>query len=138
MATFRSNQLPDNILKRMPRPDRPKGNAGLTNSEAKAKHDGRLEKELQKQIANWLRLNGVFFVRSRMDKRTTVTPGTPDFVLAIEGNPVALEAKTQSDLSEDQIKVRAQMLANGWAWAQVTTLAEAKSVVEHIRNGTWN
>jgi hypothetical protein len=113
----------------MPKIDRPAGNAGLTHGEANAKRDGRLERELQNQIANWLRLKGIFFVRSRMDKKTTVAPGTPDFVFCIVNAggrahpiPVALEVKTRSGMSTVQNKVREQMEDNGWHYYVVGSL----------------
>lgn len=54
-----------------------------TQSDADAKFMKRSEKLLQEQIASLLRQRNLFFIRSRMDKKTSVQKGMPDFVIAI-------------------------------------------------------
>jgi hypothetical protein len=53
-----------------------------------------LEKDLHEQIADYCRKRGYYFVHSRMDRRSTVQVGCPDFIVFLpSGRVVCLEAK---------------------------------------------
>lgn len=41
------------------------------------------ERQLHREIGNLLRLKGVFFVESRMDRKTTTQVGVPDFLFSV-------------------------------------------------------
>jgi len=89
---------------------------------------------LQNQIANWLRLRSIFFIRSRMDKKTTTAKGTPDFAFcmmdsSLKAVAVALEVKTQSKMTVEQKRVREQMESNGWHYHVVGSLQEVMDIV---------
>lgn len=111
-----STILPENILNKMDKKDRASlGKAGLTKEEVSDKVMIKNERELQNQIAGYLRLREIAFCRSRMDKKTTNTLGWPDFVFAIEGKPIAFECKMPGKKpDEEQIKCHNAMLKNGW------------------------
>jgi hypothetical protein len=78
--------LPENYRRLLSAQDR-KEIGQLTIDEIRPKWEGKLEKDLQKQIYSWLRLHGYFFVWSRTDKKSTGILGTPDFVLVHNGVP---------------------------------------------------
>lgn len=66
--TFQTGLLPQKFLKAMRPEDRnPMGKAGVTTPEAKAKFDARTEKEVHKQICQWLDLHEIYYVHHRMD-----------------------------------------------------------------------
>jgi hypothetical protein len=105
---LKSQLLPDNILRRMSKPDRsPLGKAGVTSAEAMAQADRRAEKELQADMENMLRVRDIFFVRARMDKKHTLPKGTPDFLIFLRGGrALAVEVKVHGGMvSEDQARV---------------------------------
>lgn len=85
--------LPNSFLKCMSSKDRPKGPAFMTATEAQSKFDEKSEKKLQKLIANWLLLNGFYFVQQRMDRKAGLKVGTPDFLICVHGRFVAVECK---------------------------------------------
>lgn len=92
------------------------------------------EKQLQEQIANWLRLHDTWFTRNRMDRKTTNSVGTPDFLCAIKGIPVAIECKMVGNpLSPEQEQVRLQMQANGWQYWTVYRLEEVINGIKLIQ-----
>lgn len=141
---IKPNEIPDSMLRCMGKKHRPKGNAGMTQAEAGAKQNARLEKEVHVQIENWLRINGIVAIHSRMDKKATVQRGLPDFVFVWRGYgdvgsgehptlvvPVAVEVKTGSRMSQVQEAVRTQMEENGWNYYVVGTLQE---VIDLVRN----
>jgi hypothetical protein len=49
-------------------------------SESSAKYERREEQKMHRQFANWLYLNKIHFVHSRMDRKSTTAAGTPDFI----------------------------------------------------------
>jgi len=87
--------LPENFRKCLSPEDREKINQH-TIEEIRPKWQDKSEKALQKQIYSWLNLHGYFFVWSRMDKKTTGIPGTPDFVFPYKNYFVAVECKTET------------------------------------------
>lgn len=81
------------------------------------------EKELQKQIYQFLNLRSIFPIWHRMDKRSHCTPGTPDFVFAVRGQAIGIEAKTETGkLSAEQIAAHKMMESNGWLIAIVRSI----------------
>lgn len=65
------------------------------------------EKQLQEQMANLLNQRNIFYVRSRMDKKTSLPCGMPDFFIFLpNGRFLAVEAKVAGgSLSDDQKRV---------------------------------
>lgn len=129
--------LPDNILRRMDKKDRVDlGKAGVTAEEANEKQQQRNEREVHRQIENWLRLKGIWFSHSRMDRKTTQALGTPDFIFSyiymgamIDKIPTAVEVKVGGNkLTPEQESVRMSMLANGWTYHIVSSLEQLKAI----------
>ncbi len=71
-----------------------------------------------------------------MDRATSNNKGCPDFLFAINGRAVALEAKLPGKQpTEDQRRVMAGLAADGWRVAVVRSLDEARSVVAEVEAG---
>ena len=87
--------LPESILRLMAKADRaPLGKAGMTMTEAQGVKDQRDERTLQFNMRNLLNLAGIFYLTSRMDKKTTMPVGMPDFIIILPGGKcLAVEAK---------------------------------------------
>lgn len=75
------------------------------------------ERELQDQVASYLRFKQIPFVRSRTDKRTTNQVGTSDFICCVNGRFLALEAKMpgKRPTAEQEAFLEAVRLAGGHA-----------------------
>lgn len=127
--------LPDNILRRMSKQDR----AGqLTAAEVLLKQEIQNEGQLQKQIISWLTLKDIFVISSRFGVKSKLRLGTPDlcfcWIEMLDGcpyrRPVALEVKFgKNDLSDEQEKVKPQMILNGWLYYTVRSLNEVIEIV---------
>lgn len=126
-----SKFLPDHILSKMPKDARPEGAAGMTRPEIAEAQEIKSERELQNQIASYLSVRDIFFGRQRMDKRSNMTLGWPDFAMAYKGVPIALECKVGTGKqSEEQAKAQVRMEANGWRYFEVRSLAEVKIILD--------
>jgi hypothetical protein len=67
----------------------------------------RLEREDQREFANWCLLKGYAFVWHGTHKRSTANLGCPDFIVALNRVTLWIEFKRPGeDLSEDQQKFR--------------------------------
>ena len=128
------NELPDALLRRVSPQDRK--SVGLPPpmseivSRAAAKSDAKREKDLQNKIENFLRLRGTTVLRPRMDKKTRIKKGWPDFTFAIKGRAVAMEAKLPGENpSEAQAKKLSALAKDGWAIKVVYSLDEARFFV---------
>jgi len=131
--------IPQHIIDRMNAEDR----AALgqrSSAEARANAIAKDERELQKQIASYLRLLKLWHVQSRMDRKTSNTVGTPDFLFPYKGKNderarwVAWEIKCpwSPSLRPEQAHARDQILAQGGEWKLVTSLAEAQAHLREI------
>lgn len=86
--------LPENILSKISKKDRaPLGKAGRTAAECQEVQVARSEKELQNQIEALLRRRGYIPARQRMDKRSNLAKGMPDFFFSVNGCAVYWEVK---------------------------------------------
>jgi hypothetical protein len=128
------NALPENILRCMSPKDRaPLGKAGVTSAEAQAKFEAKSERQLHKDIIGLMNNRGIYFVHSRMDKRTTNAVGTLDFYLCVKGRFIALECKTMNGkLSPEQEKVIDHLIRNGATVVIVRDLGQVKAVLDEV------
>lgn len=114
------------------------GKAGVTSAEAQSKHDAVAEREVHKHIANWLRQHDIWFCHSRMDRKTTNQNGCPDFLFVwqpvyaiVAPVPMAIEVKVGNNkLSEEQKRVRLDMIRNGWNYHVVSSLDDLRAIVK--------
>jgi hypothetical protein len=89
-----SKALPDRILKRMPKAERPGGNAGLTATEAEEKRISQLELEIHTQFWSFLRRNGFEDVEySNPHRSTRARKGRPDFLICRRSRRLGIEFK---------------------------------------------
>lgn len=92
--------------------------------------DPKAEKELQRQIAGYLRTREIYFGVQRMDKKSTNVVGLPDFVFPYYGKFVALEAKTPvGKQSPEQIEAQQKIEAAGGIYAVVRSVQEVAAVL---------
>lgn len=127
-----SQSLPDNILRRMDSASRKSlGKAGRTSEEIEAKKGLELEKEIHRDIDQWLRSKDIVFQHERMDGRTRGTVGWPDFTFGwySETYPrfhgIGCEVKRPGEKpTEDQAKVHEKMRRNGWTVLVVHSMQE--------------
>lgn len=127
--------LPENILSRMAPEDRAAlGERGRTNNDRREQAIAKDEREIQKQIAGYLRLLNLWHVQSRMDRRTSNTVGAPDFILVRKGKPVFWEVKCpwSRALRPEQARARDAILAEGGEWRLITSLSEAQAHLREI------
>lgn len=102
-----------------------------TSEEIAEKVDVENERELQRQCANMLRLRSIWFSQSRMDRPTTNRVGTPDFLFAIGGVPIAVECKTDTGkLSDDQEDTMLHMTRNGWRCVVIRSVQKMKMLLD--------
>lgn len=127
--------LPSHFLEKMDPAERRKlGKAGMTAEEATEKQIAKSERDLQNQIASWLSLNNIWFTRSAMNKRTTNTVGTPDFLLAVNGRAIGLEVKFGAGkLRPEQENAITAMSKNGWCVAVVRSLPEVIEFIKEVQ-----
>lgn len=125
--------LTDNLRRRMtPEARRALGKHGMTAEDAAAAFDVRSERDLQKQIANLLRLRGIWFSWARMDRATTNMLGTPDFLFARAGQACAMEVKFgKGKLRVEQERAVLEMERNGWCVAVVRSVEEAREFLNN-------
>lgn len=136
-------QLPPTLRKQIDNADRPEIpkhlQPGVTN-EAREKAIAKDEREIQGQIANLLRLHGLWFTQSRMDRRTANTVGTPDFLFPYKGHWIAWEVKCpwNQKLRPEQAQARDKIIAQGGLWRLITSLQEAQQHLREIDRATAN
>jgi len=96
-----------------------------------------LEGDLHAQIIEELKRRRIYFVRSRMDKRTTQQPGVPDFICALPGGKTLwCEVKRRGNkLSTTQNITRHCLLALGHQHATVYNFSEFLTAIEQRKDG---
>ena len=97
------------------------------------KFEIKSERDEQDQFHEFLREHGTVVFRSRMDKATTLPVGTPDFLFALQGTPIAIEFKAPGkSLTKEQDEMMLRMTGNGWQCFVVNTAEEAQMVCREI------
>jgi hypothetical protein len=75
----------------------------------------KTEKLVHHTFEAWLRLNELPFIHSRMDKKSTIRVGWPDFSIFSEGKTVFVEFKQAGkQLSQEQVAVAAELISKGF------------------------
>ena len=137
---MKSTLLPDNVLKRMSPSDRKRlGKSGRTAEDCKRDHAHVSEREIHRQIEQWLNSKGIVFRHDRMDRKTTGTVGWPDFTFAGDMGsrgacPVGIEVKAAGGtLSDEQRLLHDRMRLDGWRVFVVHSLQEMIEVLKGLR-----
>jgi hypothetical protein len=113
-----------------PKDRAPMGKGGRTMAEANAVADSKSERELQRLLGEYLRKWGIPYNVSRFDKKTTGTPGWPDFTFPFKGKFYALECKSEEGkLSEDQENCERAIKANGGEYHVIRKLQQVKELL---------
>jgi len=134
------------MLTKLSPTDRKKlGRAGLTKSDCEAIVEAKNERELQKQIVNYLRLRGIEVNVSRMDKRTTHRKGWADITFSVRCKccvnqvvPCIWEVKYgEGKLSPEQEKLAVTLTTppNCWRFRVIRSLAEAREELRQLGLG---
>lgn len=129
---MKSSELPNHILQKMSPKDR-KDLGLLTSEEAIAKFEAKSERDLHKQISNFLSLRGIWFVHSRTDRPTTQSKGVPDYIFVASYIPVGMEVKFgKGKLTPEQTSTLNAMTSNGWRTYTVRSVPELKEILDGL------
>jgi hypothetical protein len=122
--------LPLNFIKCMSKVDRELLGVQTKDEMAKA-WQARSERDLQRQIVQYLRLRGIEVIHHAMNKKSTATRGTPDilFCVMVQGFPraVAIEVKFGSGIcsrQQNDMMERMKTRPNSWDVRIVRTFTE--------------
>jgi hypothetical protein len=126
-----SKILPEHVLRCVSPEDRAKmGKAGLTAEEANEKGLARAERDLQKEIVQYLNLRNITVLWHRMDKKSHATIGCPDLLFCKDGVPWGIEVKTSAGrVRAEQYETMRKMTVDGWQCAVVRSFQEFHSLV---------
>jgi hypothetical protein len=115
----------------MPEEERQRlGKAGMLPEESLARAEVKLEKELQRDIGNVLRLRDIFFGCQRMDRKSNIVEGYPDFWFVYRKKPIALEVKVGANKqTPKQVEAQRRMEADGWRYKVVRSIQEVMEVL---------
>lgn len=117
-----------------------RGKAGRTHEECRRQQAEISEKEIHRQIDQWLRSKDIVFQHERMDGKTRGTVGWPDFTFVwtterqligsfrLSGEkkiPIGCEVKRPGETpTKEQLEVHERMRKNGWTVLVVHSLQE--------------
>lgn len=97
-----------------------------TTEEVVAKAAAGEELVMHHQFEAWCRMNGLPFIHSRPDRKSTIQAGHPDFTICTGGRAAFVEFKTiAGKLSEDQVLRIAVLMDAGNACYVATDLGSA-------------
>jgi len=118
--------LPNHILEKLDKKDRPQGTAGLTAAACQEAAEIKCEKILHNLCVKYLQeQHGIKVGHAAMNKKSTFTEGWPDLTFVWNGRPCAVELKVGTNTtSEVQDACIAQLKANGWHVAIVRSFQE--------------
>jgi hypothetical protein len=124
-----STNIPENIRQCMPQEARKAMNAP-TSEEVGERVAVKLEKELHDQFLTWCTMKDLEVTRSRMDRRSTIEKGKPDFEITRGFGDYALSCSVElkrpgGRTSIDQEKVIWRMKQRGIPVAVCDNLADA-------------
>ena len=89
--------FPEHFLRCMSKEDR-KAIGQFTAAESRQRYERGQERELKRDVLNWLNLQGAWVFEQRMDKRTRGKRGVPDLIVCTppNGRFLAIELKTHA------------------------------------------
>lgn len=119
--------IPENLLRHIDPKDRQRmGKTGRTYAEVIQDSNKKMEKELQRDITNLLKLRDIWIGKSKFGVRTTFTAYAPDFLFVWEGRPYGFEVKVgKEEPSMEQINCHCQMRRNGWLVFVIRSVEQA-------------
>jgi VRR-NUC domain len=97
---------------------------------AAASRLSRWERDEHRQFCAWLELHELPYSHSRTDVRATIQPGLPDFLVAVAGELICIEFKTEGGkLSLEQETWRLRFEAQGIEYHVLTLALEAIGLI---------
>jgi hypothetical protein len=140
VGTSKSVVLPRNILDKMSERDRREyalhvgyPNTALTSAEVEQKATAQAERELQKQIRQFLNLRDILFICPAMFRKSQLPPGWPDISFVYRGVPILWECKSfAGKLRANQEHIITELVRNGWNFRLIRSLEEARSHLRQI------
>jgi hypothetical protein len=123
--------LPDSVISKMNPKDRPRG--WVSGEEAQRRFKRGEEKNLQRLVANWLNLQGIYYEQERMDKRTSGKVGRPDFRCCVKGKFVAIECKAEGcKLTDEQVHEFSRIHMSGGVTLIAWSLQDVISFIQTL------
>lgn len=93
----------------------------------------KAEKTIQGEIAQYLRLHEIQYIKPDMRKKSPLPKGWPDLTFAYRGVPLALEAKILGEKPrEDQAEMHEKLRANGWRVETINGVADIQRIMREI------
>lgn len=116
-----------------PKERRLAGRAGMTAQEAQEKYLAGQELALQSDIANYLRLHQIEYIKPDPRKKSPLPPGWPDFTFAYRERAIGIEAKSSvGKLGPDQIQQHERMRKNGWLIVVARSVADVQAALRRV------
>lgn len=126
------NQMSDRA-RAMIAPEHRKELGIMTHDEVVEKNEAQSERDLQNQIADYLRQRDIVPFNQRMDRKSNMVEGAPDFLCCYHAIPLAFECKVGSNKqTPEQNNMELAMTRNGWRYYIIRNLAEVRAVLVAI------
>ena len=135
--------IPDHVKRMIAHSERVK--LGIkTNEEQQERVDDYNERKLHGEICQLLNLKGIAYCHARMDKKSRMTKGWPDFTFAvglssdgvgISTVPCAWECKVgkgQLSLEQEEMRIRMISPPNAWRCRVIHSLKEAADELKEL------
>jgi hypothetical protein len=123
--------LPDHILDKIPKADRPQGKAGKTTRELAEWKEFDLERAHHKMFWNYCLLKDITVDYHNPTRKTTNTRGWPDFPCYKNGRVLFIEFKKPSGkLSQEQEEVRRELERQGFKYVVVYAASDAIEIAD--------
>lgn len=124
--------IPDNLVRLMDKKDRDQLGA-VTNEEREVIQTAKAEKELQREIRQYLNLLEIEHICPPMNKRSMLPSGWPDLTLCYKGTPICFEVKVGKNTPRpEQTDMHYRLRVNGWQVYVIRKLLEVKEILKGI------
>jgi hypothetical protein len=112
-----------------------KPSMGWTSAQAVAKSVLKREKEIQRDIANFLKQEKKLFINPPMNKRSTLPSGWPDFTFSVNGRFVGVEVKIPGAVPDPhQLECHKELRLDGNLVFVVTSLEQFRAIFSSLSN----
>lgn len=106
--------LPESVKRYMPTEERRRDKHLRTIEDIESDTAIKEERDMHEKFMQWLNLNEIYYLQSRMDKKSTIRKGQPDFCITHQGYAVHIEFKYGDNIpSEAQITCIGDIMRGG-------------------------